>query len=74
MAMIYNEEILLHWADEMVKRNINIISLADTVGVATPEQISFACKTLINKYPSIEFGVHLAFNHKKQERKIRCCI
>ena len=30
----------MHWADEMVKRNIRIISLADTVGVASPEQIS----------------------------------
>ena len=46
----YNEDILLKWADEMVKRNIQIISLADTVGVATPEQISFALNTLIPKY------------------------
>src|SRR5215203_3867373 len=36
----YNENILLKWADEMVKRDIHIISLADTVGVATPDQIS----------------------------------
>ncbi|HEX3024267.1 MAG TPA: hydroxymethylglutaryl-CoA lyase [Chitinophagaceae bacterium] len=66
---VYNEEILLHWADEMVKRNINIISLADTVGVATPQQISFALKTLIPKYPSATIGVHLhstAFNWKEK--------
>ena len=55
----YNEEILLHWADEMVKRDVNIISLADTVGVATAQQISFALNTLIPKYPSTTFGVHL---------------
>ncbi|MBW7951798.1 MAG: hydroxymethylglutaryl-CoA lyase, partial [Chitinophagaceae bacterium] len=36
----YNEEILLYWANEMIKRDIKIISLADTVGIATPEQIS----------------------------------
>ena len=65
----YNTEILLHWADEIVKRNINIISLADTVGVATPEQISVACKTMITKYPSIEFGVHLhsTINNRKEK-------
>lgn len=56
---VYNEEILLKWADEMVKREIKIISLADTVGVATPEQISFALNTLIPKYPETIFGVHL---------------
>lgn len=55
----YNEEILLLWADEMAKREIKIISLADTVGLATPEQISFAFNTLVPKYPDIEFGVHL---------------
>lgn len=55
----YNEEILLLWAEEMVKRGIKIISLADTVGLATPEQISFALNTLIPQYPDTTFGVHL---------------
>ena len=55
----YNEEILFKWADEMISREINIISLADTVGKATPEQISFALETLIPEYPQTMFGVHL---------------
>jgi len=55
----YNDEVLLHWADEMVKREIEIISLADTVGLGTPKQINFALTTLIPKYPSTTFGVHL---------------
>lgn len=55
----YNEKILLYWADEMVKRNIKTISLADTVGVATPHQIEFALNTLIPTYPQATFGVHL---------------
>jgi hydroxymethylglutaryl-CoA lyase len=55
----YNEAILLKWADEMVKREIRIISLADTVGVATPEQIAQALNTLIPQYQQTEIGVHL---------------
>ena len=55
----YDDEILLHWADEMVKMDINIISLADTIGVATPDQISFALETLLPAYPNTQFGVHL---------------
>lgn len=55
----YTEEILLHWADEMHRRGIHTLSLADTVGVATPEQIRFALQTLIPRYPDIRFGVHL---------------
>lgn len=55
----YNEEVLLHWAGEMAAKGIRIISLADTVGVATPEQISFALGALIPQYPEVQFGVHL---------------
>jgi len=65
----YNENILLHWANEMVKREISIISLADTVGIATSAQISLALNTLIPQHPDIEFGVHLhstAFNRKEK--------
>jgi hydroxymethylglutaryl-CoA lyase len=70
----YNKEILLHWAGEMIKRNITIISLADTVGVATPEQIYFACNALINKYPLIEFGVHLHSSKKIREEKLDAAL
>jgi hydroxymethylglutaryl-CoA lyase len=56
---LYNEKILIHWADKMVDHGIKILSLADTVGLATPEQITLALETLIPKYPGIEIGVHL---------------
>ena len=55
----YNQDILLHWANEMFKLDVKIISLADTVGVATPVQITDALNALIPAYPFIEFGVHL---------------
>src|SRR4051794_16613191 len=55
----YNENVLLHWTGEMARREIKIISLADTIGIAAPQQISFALNILIPQYPDIEFGVHL---------------
>ena len=55
----YNADILLRWAGEMAKKEIKILSLADTVGLATPEQISFALQTLIPQYPDLTVGVHL---------------
>ena len=70
----YNEEVLINWADELVKRNISIISLADTVGVASPQQISFACNTLINKYPLIEFGVHLHSTVQNRKEKLNAAL
>jgi isopropylmalate/homocitrate/citramalate synthase len=61
----YNEEILLHWADEMVKKEIRILSLADTVGVATPAQIRFALETLIPRYPGNFYRRTPAFHPPK---------
>jgi hydroxymethylglutaryl-CoA lyase len=70
----YNKEILLHWGEELIKRNITIVSLADTVGVATPEQIAVACKTFITHFPSTEIGVHLHSTLKNRKEKLEAAL
>lgn len=70
----YNEDVLLHWANEMIQREIKIISLADTVGVATPQQISFALKTLVQQYPNIELGVHLHSTVANRKEKLEAAV
>jgi hydroxymethylglutaryl-CoA lyase len=55
----YNETIVLHWVDKMVAMGVEIISMADTVGVATAPQVNSILKTLIPAYPGTEIGVHL---------------
>ncbi len=67
---VYNEEILLHWTEVMVKEGIEIISLADTVGLASPEQIRFALTTLIPQYPETVIGVHLHSTAVNWESKL----
>jgi hydroxymethylglutaryl-CoA lyase len=71
---IYNDGILLEWAGRMVENEIEIISLADTVGMATPEQISFALETLIPKYPQTSFGVHLHSSPANFEPKLAAAV
>jgi hydroxymethylglutaryl-CoA lyase len=56
---VYNEEIVKHWVDKIVSMGIEIISMADTVGVATAEQVFSILNFLIPKYPEIEIGAHL---------------
>lgn len=55
----WNAEIAIKWVDELQKLSINIFSLSDTVGVATPESIQYLFENLIPKYPNLEFGAHL---------------
>lgn len=70
----YDEETLLHWADEMVKRDIKIVSLADTIGVATPDQINFALGTLISAYPQTDWGVHLHSTSANWQQKLEAAL
>jgi hydroxymethylglutaryl-CoA lyase len=70
----YDEEILLKWTDEMVRRDISIISLADTVGVATPGQISFALNSLVPKYPGTSIGVHLHSTPVNWKEKLEAAV
>lgn len=70
----YSEDILLKWADEMVNRGISIISLADTVGVASPQQISFALETLVPRYSDVIFGVHLHSTPSNWREKLEAAV
>ncbi len=56
----WNAEVALHWTDRLVKElGVRIISLADTVGVAKPDDIEAMFSALIPALPHIEFGAHL---------------
>lgn len=54
----WNPEIVMSWVEKIISMNINIISLADTIGVADPEIISLLFKNLISQFSNIEFGAH----------------
>jgi hydroxymethylglutaryl-CoA lyase len=66
----YDEAIALQWVDELAKMNIHIISLADTVGVATPDVISRLYASLIPAYPNVEFGAHFHSAPHNWEEKV----
>jgi hydroxymethylglutaryl-CoA lyase len=70
----YNEAILINWAEAMVQQGVSIISLADTVGVATPEQIKFALNTLIPTYPKTTIGVHLHCTPDNWKEKLGAAV
>jgi len=55
----YHEEMVFEWANKLSTFGIEIISLADTVGLANPEQIERTTKFLIQSMPNVEVGVHL---------------
>jgi hydroxymethylglutaryl-CoA lyase len=66
---VYNEAIVFDWVNKLVGMDIKIISLADTVGLATKEQVYQVTKYLVDSLPETEIGVHLhstALNWKEK--------
>jgi len=55
----YSEEIVFGWAKRLADMGIQTISLADTVGMASPEQVFSVTNHLIQNMPDQQIGVHL---------------
>lgn len=66
----YDEDIVFEWVNQLVAMDIKIISLADTVGVATTEQVYDMTSYLIESLPGIEIGVHLHSTPANWEEKL----
>lgn len=55
----FNESELEVIIRRIVDAGINTISLADTVGLATPESISRTVRAVVEHYKDVEIGVHM---------------
>jgi hydroxymethylglutaryl-CoA lyase len=63
----WSAEITLQWIRKLVGIGAEVISLADTVGLASPEEVYKLTKSFIEEFPLIESGVHL---HSRPENNI----
>lgn len=70
----YDENIVLEWIKKLVGEGIEIISLADTVGLAQPLQISSLVEKVISQFPQIEAGVHLHSANTNWKEKIDAAL
>ena len=56
---LYSEIIVKNWIEKIVGLGVEIISLADTVGLAKPAAVAALTTFLIKDFPGIQTGVHL---------------
>jgi len=55
----WSDEVVFEWVETLTRLGVRIISLADTVGLATPEQVFSVTDYLIRQLPDHTIGVHL---------------
>jgi hydroxymethylglutaryl-CoA lyase len=66
----WSAQIVFDWVQRIAGLGVTIISLADTVGLATPEQVNNITSYVINNLPQHEIGVHLHSSPHNRRAKI----
>jgi hydroxymethylglutaryl-CoA lyase len=71
---MYSDEIVFSWVSKIIEPGIKTISLADTVGLAKPEQVYSMAKYLIDLLPEVEIGVHLHSRPDNWKEKLDAAV
>jgi hydroxymethylglutaryl-CoA lyase len=70
----YSEDLVFGWVNKLAGLGLQIISLADTVGVAKPEQVHIMTQYLIDQLPNLEIGVHLHSKRDSWRQKLEAAV
>ncbi|MBK8519947.1 MAG: hydroxymethylglutaryl-CoA lyase [Chitinophagaceae bacterium] len=70
----YDEELVAMWVDHLIAAGADIISIADTVGLATPNQVYSILNSLNLRYPNMEIGVHLHSTPANWKEKVEAAL
>jgi hydroxymethylglutaryl-CoA lyase len=70
----WSEEIVYEWAAALSKLGVRTLSLADTVGLATPEQVFSVTDYLVRQLPGHTIGVHLHSTAHNRKAKIDAAL
>ncbi len=66
----YHPDIVAELTEKLHQLEIGIVALSDTIGVSIPTNIAPLFSTLIQEYPTIEFGAHFHTTPDKWEGKV----
>ena len=66
----WNAQIVQQWTENMVNEGITNIALSDTIGIATPQQITELYPQISQQFPQAQIGVHLHSTPDTWQEKI----
>lgn len=70
----WTKEIVFNWAMKLAAMEIKIISIADTVGLATTEQVNEITSHLVQELKGLEVGVHLHSSAANRIQKLEAAL
>jgi hydroxymethylglutaryl-CoA lyase len=66
----YNADIVINWVGKLVNMGVKTMAMADTIGKAEKEDISYIFNMLLPEFKEIKFGAHLHSKSISVEEKI----
>ena len=66
----HHPDIVAELTEKLHQLEVGIVALSDTIGVSSPTNIAPLFSTLIQEYPTIEFGAHFHTTPNKWEEKV----
>lgn len=66
----WNSDIAIEWTEKLSDLGIRIFSMADTIGVSNPDNITYLFKNIIPKFPHLEIGAHLHTTPERWKEKV----
>jgi hydroxymethylglutaryl-CoA lyase len=66
----HGEGAVLSWAEQCLSAGASVISLADTVGLATPSEVGTLVEAVSRRFPDSAIGVHLHAGPAERDAKI----
>lgn len=70
----YSGDIVVEWINKLAPLGINTFSLADTVGIATAQQVSDLTAHVIKMLPGYEIGIHLHSTSLNRKQKLEAAL
>ncbi len=70
----YSVQYVSDFSGQLAELGVPIISLSDTIGVASPDIIMPLFSELVNAFPDIEFGAHLHSHVSSVEAKLQAVL
>lgn len=70
----YHSDLVLEWVEKMVELEVEVISLADTVGLATAAQVNDLLQLVVPAFPETQIGVHLHSSPMNWKPKLEAAL
>jgi hydroxymethylglutaryl-CoA lyase len=70
----YDGDVVGKFVDILSTMDVKVVSLADTIGISQPEQITHLFSSLTRQFPKLELGVHLHSNPASAVEKMKAAF